>query len=207
MENLPQAHLNRPASGAAAEGFAAVVIGGSAGGINAVTTIVCALPPAFPLPVVVVLHQHPGAAPAWPAYLGRRAALPVVEAEDKLPLAAGTVYCAPAGYHLLLEGDGTLALSVDEKVNFARPCIDLLFSSAADAFGPALIGIVLTGANDDGAQGLAEIAAGGGVAVVQSPRSAEWPTMPEAALRATPRALVVDLEEIAEQLVAFTLAR
>ncbi|WP_035058151.1 chemotaxis protein CheB [Desulfuromonas sp. TF] len=184
--------------------FAAALLGGSAGGISAVTTIVSALPPSFSLPVVVVLHQSPGEL-GWVEYLGRQARLPVVEAEDKMPLAPGRVYCAPAGYHLLLETGGTLALSVDEKVNFARPSIDLLFSSAADALAPALIGIVLTGTNGDGARGLAEIAEAGGLAVVQSPRTAEWPTMPEAALETVPQALVVDLEEIAKILVELTM--
>lgn len=184
--------------------FAAALIGGSAGGISAVTAIVSALPPSFSLPLIVVLHQSPGETLGWVEHLGRQARLPVVEAGDKMPLAPGRVYCAPAGYHLLLEADGTLALSVDEKVNFARPSIDLLFSSAADAFAPALIGIVLTGANDDGARGLAEIAEGGGLAMVQLPRTAQWPAMPEAALEAVPRALVADLEEIPEILVALT---
>jgi two-component system chemotaxis response regulator CheB len=184
--------------------FAAAVIGGSAGGICAVTTILSALPASFPLPVVVVLHQSPDQTPCWVAYLGEQAWLPVTEAEDKMPLVPGTVYCAPPAYHLLLETDGTLALSVDEKVNFARPSIDLLFSSGADAFGGALIGIVLTGANRDGASGLAEIAAAGGLAMVQSSRTAEWPTMPEAALQAVPGALVVDLEDIAKTLVRLT---
>ena len=124
-----------------------------------------------------------------------------------MPLSAGMIHCAPAGYHLLLETDGTLALSVDEKVNFTRPSIDLLFASAADAFGPALIGIVLTGANGDGARGLAEIAAAGGLVMVQSPRTAEWRVMPEAALHAAPQALVVDLEEIAEKLAELSLAQ
>jgi two-component system, chemotaxis family, protein-glutamate methylesterase/glutaminase len=182
-----------------------VVIGGSAGGISAVTAIVAALPPELPLAVVVVLHQSPGESLGWVEYLGRQARLPVVEAEDKLPLRPGTVHCAPAGYHLLIETEGTLALSVDEKVNFARPSIDLLFASAADAFGPELIGIVLTGANADGARGLAQIAARGGQALVQSPRTAQWPTMPEAALQAAPQALVVDLDEIARALVDLTL--
>ena len=195
MEGLPQNRLKRPRR------FAAAVLGGSAGGIGAVLSIVSALPPSFPLPVVVVLHQSPGEPLGWVEYLGRHARLAVVEAEDKMPLAAGTVHCAPAGYHLLLETDGTLALSVDEKVNFTRPSIDLLFSSAAYAFGPELIGIVLSGANDDGARGLAEIAARGGLAMVQSPRTAQWPIMPEAALRAAPQALVADLEKIAEKLV------
>lgn len=206
MEGLPQDRLKRPEKGRSRR-FAAAVIGGSAGGINAVTTIVSALPASLPLPVVVVLHQSPGEPLGWVEYLGRHASLPVVEAEDKMPLSAGMIHCAPAGYHLLLETDGTLALSVDEKVNFTRPSIDLLFASAADAFGPALIGIVLTGANGDGARGLAEIAAAGGLVMVQSPRTAEWRVMPEAALQAAPQALVVDLEEIAEKLAELSLVQ
>lgn len=204
MEGLPQGRLNLSEK-VRSRRFVAAVIGGSAGGISAVTTIVSAFPASLPLPVVVVLHQSPGEPLGWVEYLGRHARLPVVEAEDKMPLSAGTVHCAPAGYHLLLETDGTLALSVDEKVNFVRPSIDLLFASAADAFGPALIGIVLTGANADGARGLAEIVAGGGLAMVQSPRTAEWPAMPEAALQAAPQALVVDLEEIADKLVELSM--
>lgn len=196
MEDLPQTRLTRP--------FGAVVIGASAGGIAALTTILPALPATFPAPVVVVLHQHPGGGAGWPDYLGRQTALPVVEVEDKMPLTAGTIHCAPPGYHLLMERDGSFALSVDEKVHYSRPSIDLLFTSAADAFGPALIGVVLTGANDDGAEGLAEIAARGGVAVVQSLQSAAWPAMPAAALSAVPQALVVDLEGIAATLIALT---
>ena len=196
MEGLPQARLNRS--------FGAVLIGASAGGIEALTTILPALPPSFPVPIVVVLHQHPGGGTSWPDYLGRQTGLPVVEAEDKLPLTAGTIYCAPAGYHLLLEHDGSCALSVDEKVHYSRPSIDLLFASAADAFGPALIGVILTGANADGAAGLAEIAARGGIAVVQSLQSAAWPAMPAAALQAVPQALVVTLPEIAKTLIALT---
>ena len=196
MEGLSQGRLSRS--------FGAVVIGASAGGIAALTTILPALPATFPVPIVVVLHQHPGGGAGWPDYLGRLTALAVVEVEDKMPLAAGTIHCAPAGYHLLMEQDGSFALSVDAKVHFSRPSIDLLFSSAADAFGPALIGVILTGANGDGAEGLAEIAARGGVAVVQSLHSAAWPTMPAAALQAVPQALVVDLEAMATTLIALT---
>jgi len=185
--------------------LAAVVIGGSAGGISAVTAIVSALPPALGLPLVVVLHQSPGESPGWVEYLDQHASLAVVEARDKMPLSAGTIHCAPAGYHLLLETGGTLALSVDEKVNFARPSIDLLFFSAAEAFGSELIGITLTGANGDGALGLAKIAAEGGLAIVQSPRTAQWPAMPEAALRAVPQAQAIELEDIAEKLVELSL--
>lgn len=196
MEGLPQARLIRS--------FGAVVIGASAGGIAAISTILPALPASFPVPIVVVLHQHPGGSAGWPDYLARQTALAVVEVEDKMPLSAGTIHCAPPGYHLLMEQDGSFALSVDAKVHFSRPSIDLLFASAADAFGPALIGVILTGANGDGAEGLAEIAARGGVTVVQSLQSAAWPTMPAAALQAVPQALVVDLDAMATTLIALT---
>lgn len=196
MESLPQARLNSP--------FGAVVIGASAGGIVAITTILPALPASFPVPIVVVLHQHPGGGADWSDYLGRQTSLAVVEVEDKMALAAGTIHCAPPGYHLLMEQDGSFALSVDEKVHFSRPSIDLLFASAADAFGPTLIGVILTGANDDGAEGLAAVAARGGVAIVQSLESAAWPIMPAAALQAVPQALVVDLAMLAATLITLT---
>ena len=196
MEGLPQARLNRS--------FGAIVIGASAGGIAALGTILPALPATFPVPIVVVIHQHPGGSASWPEYLARQTALAVVEVEDKMPLTAGTIHCAPPGYHLLMEQDGSFALSVDEKVNYSRPSIDLLFSSAADAFGPALIGVILTGANADGAEGLAEIAARGGIAVVQSLQSSDWPAMPAAALQAVPQALVVDLAALATTLITLT---
>ena len=184
--------------------FGAIVIGASAGGIAALGTILPALPATFPVPIVTVLHQHPGGSAGWPEYLARQTALAVVEVEDKMPLTAGTIHCAPPGYHLLMEQDGSFALSVDEKVNYSRPSIDLLFSSAADAFGPALIGVILTGANADGAEGLAEIAARGGIAVVQSLQTSDWPAMPAAALQAVPQALVVDLEVMATTLITLT---
>ena len=184
--------------------FGAIVIGASAGGIAALGTILPALPATFPVPIVAVLHQHPGGSAGWPEYLALQTALAVVEVEDKMPLTAGTIHCAPPGYHLLMEQDGSFALSVDEKVNYSRPSIDLLFSSAADAFGPALIGVILTGANADGAEGLAEIAARGGIAVVQSLQTSDWPAMPAAALQAVPQALVVDLEVMATTLITLT---
>lgn len=197
MEGLPQNRLNEQGDSGEPKRFSAVVVGGSAGGIQAISRLIAALPPDFPLPVVVVLHQHPDASHYWHELLRSRTSLQVVEALDKMSLRAGTIHCAPANYHLLLESDASLALSVDEKVNFARPSIDLLFSSAAEAFGPTLIGVILTGANNDGARGLADIAASGGTAIVQSPESAEWPVMPQAALLAVPGALAIDLEGIA----------
>lgn len=204
MESLPQDRMSRHSCNDTPGRFSAVVIGGSAGGIRAVSTLVSSLPAGFPLPVVVVLHQHPDAGHSWHELLRTRTSLQVQEILDKTPLRAGTIHCAPANYHLLLESDSSLALSVDEKVNFARPSIDLLFSSAAEVLGPALIGVILTGANRDGAQGLADIAASGGTAIVQSPESAEWPIMPVAALMAVPAARVIELKEIAAALSELT---
>jgi two-component system chemotaxis response regulator CheB len=122
--------------------------------------------------------------------------MPVVEPEDKEPVEHGRVYLAPAGYHLLVDG-GAFALSTDEPVAYARPSIDVLFESAADVYGERVIGVVLTGSNDDGARGLARIKERGGVAVVQEPATAERPEMPEAAIAAAQPEAVLPLDEIA----------
>lgn len=126
--------------------------------------------------------------------------LPVEEAEDKQSLEAGTIYFAPPDYHLLVETDRNLSLSSDEPVLFSRPSIDILFESAADAFGPDLIAIVLTGANRDGADGLAAVHNAGGTVIVQNPEGAHARAMPEAAIQSCPSALVLSLDAIAEYL-------
>jgi two-component system chemotaxis response regulator CheB len=181
--------------------FEAAVIGVSAGGLHALKTILPALPEAFPLPIAVVQHLDAQADTYLADYLDRLSAIAVKEADDKEALQPGTAYLAPAGYHLLVEPDRSLSLSVDEKVNFSRPSIDLLFESAADAFGEKLIGIVLTGANSDGARGLKAIRDRGGLTIVQDPRTAEAPFMPRAALQAAPADYVADLERIAPLLI------
>jgi two-component system chemotaxis response regulator CheB len=177
--------------------FEAAVLGVSAGGLNALRTIIPKLPASFPLPVAIVQHLDAQSESYLADWLSRESAIAVKEAEDKEMLRPSTAYLAPAGYHLLIEPDRTLSLSVDDKINFSRPSIDLLFESAADAFGPALIGIVLTGANADGARGLKAIKRCGGLAVVQNPATAEAPFMPQAALNATPVDHVASLEQIA----------
>lgn len=161
----------------------AIVIGGSAGALEALAAILPALPPAFPLPIAIVVHLPPNRPNLLPEVLGARCALPVREADDKEPLAPGTVYVAPPGYHLLIERARSFVLSVDETVHYSRPAIDVLFDSAADAYGPALAGVLLSGANEDGARGLARIARAGGATLVQAPETAVARTMPEAALR------------------------
>src|SRR5262249_30689101 len=135
----------------------AIVVGGSAGALEALSAILPALPREFAVPIAVVLHPPPHRAPLLVPGLASRCALLAQEAEDKEPLARGTVYIAPANYHLLVEKSGCLSLSADDPVCFSRPSIDVLFESAADAYGESLLGVLLTGANEDGARGLARI--------------------------------------------------
>lgn len=177
----------------------AIVIGGSAGGLDALSVILPALPPGFPLAVAVVLHV-PATRNHLVELLLARARLPVKEAEDKETFAPGTIYLAPPSYHLLVEQNHCLALSVDEAVNFSRPSIDVLFESAADACGPTLVGVLLTGANEDGARGLARIKAAGGLTIVQSPDSAAVSVMPEAGIRLSPIDHILPLTEIGPHL-------
>jgi two-component system chemotaxis response regulator CheB len=181
--------------------FEAVAIGVSAGGMQALKTLLGALPPSFRLPIAVVQHIEARSDAYLCDYLNRLSAIEVKEAEDKEPMRSGVAYLAPAGYHLLVEPGRSFSLSVDEKVNFCRPSIDLLFESAADAFGKHLIGVVLTGANADGAMGLKRIKERGGFAVVQNPETAEAPYMPRAAITATSVDEVADLDLIAPILV------
>ena len=183
------------------QAFRAVVIGASAGGVGALMTVLGALPADFPLPLAMVLHLRPDAGNFLADILNRHALLQVRQAEEKEHLRPGVAYLAPPNYHLLVEEDRSLALNVDERVNFARPSVDVLFDSAAHAFGPALIGVVLTGANADGARGAARIKAAGGMVVVQDPAEAEASAMPAAALAATTPDRVLTLAEIAPLLM------
>ena len=172
-----------------------VVIGTSAGGLAAVSTMLSALPSGFPLPMAIV--QHRSAAPLdgdLPRMWQQHTPLPVREAEDKAPIVPGEIYIAPADYHLLVETRGQFALSTEAPVLWARPSIDVLFQSASDAYGDSLIGVILTGASADGSQGLQTIRARGGCVLVQEPASAEVDVMPKAALAATPVNHVLDLE-------------
>ena len=143
-------------------GFKAVVVGVSSGGLEALKILIPGLRPDLAAPVIIVQHMSPLADSYLPVRLDEISALTVKEAEDKEPLRPGVVYVAPPDYHLLAEADGSLSLSVDPKVNFSRPSVDVLFESASDAFGPALVGVILTGANQDGARGLARIKRRGG---------------------------------------------
>ena len=179
-----------------------IVIGTSLGGLNALTTIVANLPPALSAPIAVVQHRGLASDSTLADLLSRQSRLRVVDAEDKMPLEAGTIYLAPPDYHLLIEQRGWLALSTDPPVRSARPAIDVLFESAAYVYGGAVVGVVLTGASADGAEGLRAIRQRGGLVVVEDPLSAECGTMPAAALAANPGAAVLPLSRIASYLAA-----
>lgn len=181
---------------AAARAIDAVVIGASAGGFAALLALLEGVPPTCRMPLVAVLHLPDQHESRLAELFGYRLALQVREARDKESLAPGTLYFAPSGYHLSIENDGSFSLSCEERVSYARPSIDVLFASAADAYGPALAGILLTGANFDGAAGLAGMQVAGALTIVQDPASAEVPTMPEAALRRMTPDLILPLAEI-----------
>lgn len=175
---------------------AAVVIGASVGAIGALNAILPGLPAGFPLPVLIVVHIPPDGKTGLPELFAPRCQLPVKEAEDKEEIQPGTIYFAPANYHLLVEPDFRIALSSEEPVLYSRPAIDVLFESAADAYGTGLTGVILTGASSDGAHGLRAIAHEGGTALVQDPTTAEGQVMPRAALDACPAARALDLPQI-----------
>jgi two-component system chemotaxis response regulator CheB len=165
----------------------AVVIGASAGAVEALGALLPQLPAETPWPVVVVVHLAPNQPSLFPTIFSRRCALRVLEPEDKAPLAPG-IWFAPPDYHLLVESNRTFSLSIDQPLNHSRPSVDVLFESAAGAYGAALVGIVLTGANGDGAEGAKAVRNAGGFVVVQDPKTAEAATMPaEAIQRARPQ--------------------
>ncbi|WP_198116823.1 chemotaxis protein CheB [Massilia rhizosphaerae] len=176
--------------------FEAVVIGGSAGGVDALVALLPALPAGYALPVFCILHL-PGDRDSRLAELfDERLPVPVKEAADKEEIAPGTVYFAGPGYHLSVERDRTFSLSCEPPVHFARPAIDVLLESSADTYGPALAAILLTGANEDGADGMATVRARGGFTVVQDPLDAQVPTMPAAAIRRCKPNLILPLARI-----------
>ena len=177
-----------------------LAVGCSWGGLAAAGRLLDALPPAFDLPTVIV--QHRGEAPSGLVQLlARHTARPVSEPDDKDQVRRNHVYVAPPGYHLLVDRH-RFSLATEAPVRYSRPSVDVLFESAAEAFGASLAAVVLTGANADGAVGLACVAAAGGLAMVQDPATAERSAMPAAALDAVPNAVVGDIEELARRLAA-----
>ena len=185
---------------AAAKALAAVVIGGSAGCVEVLSSLLPAFDAACGLPILLVVHL-PRERPSRLAELfAPKCRVRVMEAEDKLPLEQGVIYVAPPDYHLLVDEGAQLSLAADELVHHSRPSIDVLFESAADVYGSALLGIILSGASSDGATGLAAIARAGGLTFVQSPEDAVASTMPQAALKAAPESSVMSVAKIADEL-------
>lgn len=180
----------------AARKYKAVVVGSSAGGLNALKTLLKNLKKEFRLPVIIVQHISPDSENYLVHILNDLKVLKVKEADEKEHPVPGFAYVAPPNYHLLLETDQTFTLTVDERVNYARPSIDVLFETAAEAYREQLIGIILTGANNDGSLGLKRIKELGGMAIVQDPETAEVDSMPRAAIEACAVDHVFSLEEI-----------
>ncbi len=176
--------------------YEAVVLGVSAGGLEVLSNLLPVLPANLPMALIVVQHRPPDSSNFLIEYFAERCSMRVVEANEKELVRSGSIYFAPAAYHLLVERDKTFSLSVDEKVNFSRPSIDILFETAALAYGTRLIGVVLTGANRDGAIGLQTIKRHGGVTVVQDPDTADTAFMPQAAIDAGPVDYILELAEI-----------
>lgn len=185
----------------------AVVIGVSAGAVEALGHILPRLPANYPVPVVIVVHLPADRKSILAQLFQSKCAVDVREIDDKELLKAACVYFAPPDYHVLIEDDRRISLSSEELVHFSRPSIDVLFESAADVFGPALAGIVLTGASPDGAKGLAAIHAAGGICLVQNPQQANTRTMPDAAIAACPAAEILTLDQIATRLLEITPKR
>ncbi|RDJ03765.1 chemotaxis protein CheB [Rhizobium grahamii] len=183
-----------------AERHGAVVIGASAGALDALSVILPGLPTGFRLPVFVVVHVPPDKRSVLAELFQAKCELEVCEAEDKESIKAGTVFFGPPGYHLLVESPQSLSLSTDDPIMFSRPSIDVLFETAAQVYGSGLIAIVLTGANQDGAAGLKAVVEAGGTAVVQNPHDAFAKAMPEAAIGACPDAKIMSLVAITEYL-------
>lgn len=180
--------------------YSIVAIGTSWGGLTAMTKLLADLPGGFPLPIVVVQHRSKDSDRLLAQLLQDATDLQVCEIDDKDLLEAGKVHVAPADYHVMVER-GYLSLTTEAPVRFSRPSIDVMFLSAGDAYGKEAIGVVLTGANEDGARGLAHIVKRGGKALVQAPKTAEIPVMPQAAIRAVPDAEVLSLPDLSKRLI------
>lgn len=162
--------------------YQAVVLGGSAGAFRVFSDIIGSLPADFNLPLLLVQHLHPNDQGLFTRNLASVTSLRVIEASDKERIEPGRVYAAPADYHLLVERTGTIALSTDERVNWSRPSIDVLFESAARVWGEQLIAVILSGASSDGTAGIKAVKAAGGLTLAQDPATAEYPLMPQAAI-------------------------
>ncbi|KMT52904.1 chemotaxis protein CheB [Pseudomonas fildesensis] len=183
-------------------GIEAIVVGASAGGVEALLNIFGELPDTFGLPIIAVLHLPDERRSQLAQVFARRLRVPVREAQDKEVIQAGTVYFAGPGYHLSVEHDRSLSLSQEDRVHHSRPAIDYLFASAADTYGQGLLAILLTGANQDGARGLAHVKQSGGTTVVQDPKEARIAVMPLAAMAVCAPDHILPLSRIASLLAS-----
>lgn len=175
-----------------------VLIGGSAGSLHVILDILAHLRADLDIPVVIVLHRKNDSDSSLSQLMGFRTGLPVKEADDKEPILPGSVYLAPADYHLLIETNKTFSLDDSEKVNFSRPSIDVTFETAAEAYGAGVTGILLSGANADGTDGLSIIKSFKGTIVVQDPLTAQVPYMPQQAIDAMPIDQILDVAQISD---------
>lgn len=173
-----------------------VIIGGSAGSLNALMQILPDLKPLNGFAIVIVLHRKSTDDQTLEELIALKATIPVKLVEDKVPVEPGFIYIAPSNYHLLFERNNALSLDISEKINYSRPSIDVSFESAAEIYGDALVGILLSGSNTDGTVGLKAIKAAGGTVIVQNPTVAEMPFMPHNAILNTDPDLVLDNQEI-----------
>ncbi|MFV5687896.1 chemotaxis protein CheB [Flavobacterium sp. ZT3R25] len=181
--------------------YEAIVIGVSSGGMNALKIIFSALPIDFNIPIIIVQHVGVHSDSEWIKLLNKKSHLDIKEADEKEKIEKGKIYIAPPNYHLLIEKDKTFSLTIHERVSFARPSIDVLFESAAEAYKNKLIGIVLTGSNHDGTKGIKRIKECGGLAIIQDPKTAESAYMPNSAIAAIVPDYILSLENIVELLI------
>lgn len=181
--------------------YEAIVIGVSSGGMKALKIMFALLPADFKTPIIIVQHISPLSENQWIRLLNDKSNLVIKEANEKEKIEPGIVYIAPPNYHLLVELDKTFSLTIEERVNYARPSIDVLFESAAEAYKNKLIGVILTGSNNDGTNGLKRIDEYGGLTIAQDPKTAESPFMPASAITVVKPKYILPLEEIIELLI------
>lgn len=181
--------------------YKAIIIGASAGGLSAFTKVLTPLPKEYPLPIIIVQHLSPEGESFLAEHLNKSCHLKAIEALDKMTIETGHIYVAPPGYHILIEHNKTISLSVDPPINYSRPSIDLLFETASDTYKESMICILMTGANDDGAQGMLKAYNAGATCIIQDPKTAESPIMPQAAADLNIDAKILSLEGISDFLL------
>ena len=178
--------------------FKTIVIGGSAGSLEVLFRLLPKLRPDLKIAVIIVLHRRNSGDSSLSELLSTKSSIPTQEVEDKDPILPGNIYLAPSDYHLLAEKNFTFSLDYSEKINFSRPSLDVTFESAADVYGSSLIGIILSGANEDGTKGLLTIKNNGGIIVAQEPKTAQMPLMPQYAIDHTAVDYILSIDEMAD---------